>query len=107
MGVPAGIHQTGLCRVETGSNLDIELLLDLPTLGDDSRVMRDALNPDWYACVCAQGPIEHAWQVNVQSGVVRLLTTRDLVFGRSMAYTSGGALIVSQRLVTGDSLFIV
>jgi hypothetical protein len=107
MDVPGSGGETGLCQVEVEDQVEIQILLDLPSFGGATRTLHNPFEGDWFACICAEGPIEHAWQVDVSHGTVRQFSTNDLVFGRSMAYTPSGALILSVLVQDGASMFMV
>ena len=107
MDVPDGSGPTGLSEVDVGSNIDVDPQLTLPTLGGASRIVRSAADPDWYACISSQGPLEHLWQVQIGSGVTRLFSPRDLQLGPSMGYTSDGALIFSFLIGSSGSIYVV
>ncbi|MBK7643612.1 MAG: hypothetical protein IPJ19_11305 [Planctomycetes bacterium] len=100
-----GAHN-GLYEVEV-PELDSHLMLDLPTISGNTRILRDPNDSDWYAAISSQDDVEHAWEVNLSNGAIRQFSTRDFTFGSSVCFASDGSLIMSLEVAGGAAIFVV
>lgn len=98
-----GEEEQGLERVESGEGETEELY----EYSSTTAFSRGVAGPDgWYAFVLREGATEFVGEVHAATGVVRILTSRPLVYGTSFGFASDRTLFVSVGVPGGPSIFL-
>lgn len=98
-------EEMGVQRLTASLSGDPDLLLPLAS---SSRFARGILGSDGsFGFITAQGTTELAWRLQPSTGEIRLLTQRPLVFGPTLALTSGGAMALSVGAPGAPAVFLL